>query len=87
MARLSKEDKLGELQKSTPLQRLGKPYEIADGTVFLFSPAGDYINGDIMVIDGGTWHRAGQGIGNPYPESVMSTGVVTGVKGMKQSKL
>lgn len=87
MARLSQKDQLGLLKKSTPLQRLGKPYEIADGTVFLLSPAGDYINGDIMVIDGGTWHRAGQGIGNPYPEAVMAKGVVTGVKGMKQSKL
>lgn len=87
MARLSKEDELGLLMQSTPLQRFGQPHEIADGTVFLFSPAGDYINGDIMVVDGGTWHRAGQGIGNPYPQSVMANGVVTDVKGMKQSKL
>ncbi|KAH3672817.1 hypothetical protein WICMUC_004039 [Wickerhamomyces mucosus] len=39
-----------------PLQRLGTKEDIANATVFLFSEAGNYITGDIIVIDGGAWH-------------------------------
>jgi peroxisomal 2,4-dienoyl-CoA reductase len=45
----------GEAFKKVPLQRYGTVKEIADGTVFLFSDAGNYVNGEVLVIDGGGW--------------------------------
>ena len=39
---------------STPMQRIGEPDEIAGVAVMLASKAGEYINGQTIVIDGGT---------------------------------
>ena len=36
-----------------PLQRGGRPYEIAQGVVYLASDAGSYCTGTELVIDGG----------------------------------
>ncbi|WP_375386814.1 SDR family NAD(P)-dependent oxidoreductase [uncultured Amnibacterium sp.] len=38
----------------TPLRRMGLPTEIAGAAVFLASPAGGYVNGHVLVVDGGT---------------------------------
>ncbi len=38
-----------------PLQRWGKPEEIADSVAFLVSPAAGFITGEILTIDGGAW--------------------------------
>jgi NAD(P)-dependent dehydrogenase (short-subunit alcohol dehydrogenase family) len=38
----------------TPLQRIGEPDEVAGAAVFLASPAGSFITGQTLVIDGGT---------------------------------
>jgi len=38
-----------------PLQRWGKPEEIADSVAFLLSPAAGFITGEILTIDGGAW--------------------------------
>ena len=45
--------------KKVPLQRYGTVKEIADGTVYLFSDTGNYVNGDVLVIDGGNWRSPG----------------------------
>ena len=37
----------------TPMARIGEPEEIAGAAVFLASKAGSYMNGQMMVIDGG----------------------------------
>jgi len=37
----------------TPLRRLGQPEEIAYGALYLASPAGAYITGKVLEIDGG----------------------------------
>lgn len=89
MARLSRADLLESMTKNVPLQHFGNVKDIADATIFLFSPTGDFISGDVIVVDGGAWHRQGTaGSGLPYPESVLSENVVGGVKGMKrESKL
>jgi NAD(P)-dependent dehydrogenase (short-subunit alcohol dehydrogenase family) len=38
----------------TPLRRPGEPEEIAGAAVFLAAPAGAFVNGHVLVIDGGT---------------------------------
>ncbi|MCX4093566.1 SDR family oxidoreductase [Nocardia sp. alder85J] len=41
------------MESATPLHRLGEPWEIAAGIVYLSSPAGGYITGKVLEIDGG----------------------------------
>jgi len=55
-------DKLFESEKaakrtieSVPLQRLGKPEEIAELAYFLLSDKAAYINGEVVTMDGGQW--------------------------------
>lgn len=38
-----------------PLQRFGQINDIAQAAIFLASPAASFINGAILVVDGGTW--------------------------------
>lgn len=58
---------LDHVKTKVPLQRLGSKQDIADATVYLFSPAGGFVNGEVLVVDGGSWH-IGQGIGSvDYP--------------------
>ena len=38
----------------TPLRRVGQPDEIAGTAVFLAAPAGGFVNGQVIVVDGGT---------------------------------
>ncbi|GGJ98044.1 2,4-dienoyl-CoA reductase [Lentibacillus kapialis] len=40
---------------SVPLQRLGKPEEIAELAYFLLSDKAAYINGEVVTMDGGQW--------------------------------
>ena len=37
----------------SPMLRIGQPDEIAGGAVFLASKAGEFVNGQTIVIDGG----------------------------------
>ena len=46
-------DILKSVLKSTPMQRIGEPNEIAGVAVMLASDAGNYINGQTIVVDGG----------------------------------
>jgi 7-alpha-hydroxysteroid dehydrogenase len=41
------------MEGQTPLKRLGAPEEIAFGALYLCSPAGAYITGKVIEIDGG----------------------------------
>jgi peroxisomal 2,4-dienoyl-CoA reductase len=63
------EEASGNAQRKNPLQRYGTVKEIADGTVYLFSDAGSYVNGEVLVIDGGGWRSPGSMEGTrKYPD-------------------
>lgn len=82
---LSDIDRYGHI----PSGRWGYVKEIADATVYLFSDTGNYVNGETLVVDGGSWHnhlQPGSG-GFKYPHFLLSGAAVTGVKGGKKSKL
>jgi len=51
-------------RKAIPLQRWGAPADIANMVVFLASPAGGWITGAIMVVDGGEWLAKGPSSGS-----------------------
>ncbi|KAG4443082.1 hypothetical protein IFR05_001408 [Cadophora sp. M221] len=49
-----------ELEEANPLKRLGEPDDIAGVMIYLCSPAGSYINGVDISVDGGMMHKAGR---------------------------
>jgi NAD(P)-dependent dehydrogenase (short-subunit alcohol dehydrogenase family) len=44
---------VASVEARTPVGRRGRPEEVAHGILFLLSPAASYINGQLLVIDGG----------------------------------
>lgn len=52
---IASEENYRKLEQSVPLQRFGRPEEVAHLAAFLLSPGSEYINGDCITIDGGTW--------------------------------
>ncbi len=52
--------------KDIPLRRFGKPDEIAQAAVYLVSEAGNYITGEVLVVDGGGTLNRGE-----FPEGLI----------------
>ena len=52
------------LKKNIPLGRFGKIADIESAAVFLCSAAASYINGTVLVVDGGQWLAANRMVGN-----------------------
>lgn len=49
MERLARTENVKDAQKGVPLGRWGTVKEIADATVYLFSDAGNFVNGQTLV--------------------------------------
>jgi 7-alpha-hydroxysteroid dehydrogenase len=49
----SNDDLRKPMEQATPLRRLGEPFEIAAAAVYLASPAGAYLTGKTIEVDGG----------------------------------
>ena len=58
MKRLVPEPVKEKLKKNIPLGRFGRIKDIENAAVFLCSDAGSFINGEILVVDGGQWLSA-----------------------------
>ncbi len=50
--KLSPQDK-EKLSSQIPMQRLGRPLDVANAVLFLSSPLSDYITGQVIPVDGG----------------------------------
>lgn len=53
--------------KKIPLQRMGTTTDIADATVYLFSPAASYVTGTVHVVDAATWQIGQLSTTDMYP--------------------
>lgn len=51
---MANEDFMRRRMEMTPLGRMGEPEEVAGAAVFLASPAGGFVTGHNLVVDGGT---------------------------------
>ena len=47
--RLTQKEHRGDAVKAIPLGRIGTVKDISDATVYLFSDAGSYVNGEVLV--------------------------------------
>lgn len=57
--------------KKVPLARWGTTRDIAEATVYLFSPSASYVTGTVQVVDGGFWHL-GNFAAEVYPEVIIA---------------
>lgn len=94
MARLgsSEEGAQKRTASAVPLGRLGTVRDVADCTVYLFSEAGDYINGQVLAVDGGAWRRQGDmgtGLDSDmrYPDFLLSGQISQNLKTSRKPKL
>ena len=62
MERLSRTDNLADALKRNPLGRWGTVKEISDATIFLFSDAGNYVNGQTLVGECTSFPVCGNGL-------------------------
>jgi citronellol/citronellal dehydrogenase len=51
--RMYPEEALARFHKANPLKMRGNAWDVAEAIAYLASPAGRFINGDLMIIDGG----------------------------------
>lgn len=64
MTRLVPEPIRERLKKAVPLHRFGRIADIEKAAVFLCSDAASFINGAVLVVDGGHWLAANRTVGS-----------------------
>ncbi|KAI1434526.1 hypothetical protein GGR50DRAFT_398555 [Xylaria sp. CBS 124048] len=73
-----------------PSGRWGTIRDIADATVYLFSDAANYVNGDVLVVDGADWRNKGTGPGRTadmkYPDFLLKGEFSKAVKSGRKEK-
>lgn len=75
-----------DLSKRVPLQRMGEHHELTDLASYLVSPFSGYVNGEVVVIDGGEWLKgAGQFSGLEAVEPGMWDAIEQMVRGVRGS--
>ncbi|KAI1333419.1 hypothetical protein F5Y16DRAFT_13427 [Xylariaceae sp. FL0255] len=71
----SHKDDVKATGRQIPSGRWGSVRDIADATVFVFSDAGNYVNGEVLVVDGADWRNKGMGVGRDadmqYPDFLL----------------
>ena len=76
--------------KIVPIGRWGKIRDIADATVYLFSDAGNYVNGEVLVVDGGDWRAGGVSVvldsSHKYPDYLLKGEFSKNVKSGRKDK-
>lgn len=97
MERLASKELMEEQRKKgargIPSGRWGSVRDIADATVYVFSDAGNYVNGATIVVDGAAWRRqggmaVGLDAGMEYPDFLFKGEISKNLKsGRKESKL
>ena len=60
--------------KGIPRGRFGSLKDMGDAAIYLFSEAGDYVNGSVLTVDGGAWRVRASDPGKhlKYPETVLA---------------
>ena len=48
-------DRKRKIENRIAMNHFGKPQDVANAAVFLCSDAASFINGEIIVVDGGQW--------------------------------
>jgi 2,4-dienoyl-CoA reductase [(3E)-enoyl-CoA-producing], peroxisomal len=90
MLRLSSPDSLARVSRQVPIGRMGNVRDIADATVYLFSDAGNYVNGEVLVVDGALWRMGATGTGTDenmkYPDFLIDGVFSKGVKSGRREK-
>lgn len=93
MARLSNSASAAEMARGVPIGRFGTVRDIANATVYLFSDAGSYVNGHVLVVDGASWRMGSAGTPGvdssmKYPDFLLTGQISEGLAGGKaKSKL
>ncbi|MET0839396.1 MAG: SDR family oxidoreductase, partial [Marmoricola sp.] len=71
----SDEATMHEMTSKTPLGRVGEPEDISAAVLYLSSPAGGFLTGKVLEIDGGLQQP---NLDLRLPDLVAGTGVTTG---------
>lgn len=94
MARLGSDrtEDMNAYTKGIPLGRLGTVKDIADATVYLFSEAGNYVNGQVLAVDGAAWRRQGAimvGVDTEmkYPDFLLAGEISQNLRDPRKAKL
>lgn len=86
------EEAMREYAAGIPSGRIGTVRDVADATVYLFSEAGTYVNGQVIAVDGAAWRRQGAvSVGTDksmqYPNFLLSGEISKKIKDTRKPKL